>query len=190
MERELLLLGLLRQERMYGYQLHEFIERDLSTCTDLKKPTAYYLLEKMARQGWISETEEREGHRPPRRVYQITPEGEEHFQQLLRENLASYSATRFAGDAGLAFADALPPDEVLGLLHRRRTALAEDLAAARAVPAHEGSIQLVIDHRVFHLETELRWLDEVISRFAANGQNGTQLNTEQEECHTRGAKDD
>jgi DNA-binding PadR family transcriptional regulator len=167
MERELLLLGLLRQARMYGYQLHEFIERDLATCTDLKKPTAYFLLDKMAKQGLISETEEREGNRPPRRVYQITPEGERFFQRLLRENLGGYSMTRFTGDVGLAFADALSAGEVLELLGQRRAALAADLAAARAVPRHEGTLQLVIDHRIVHLEAELGWLDEVIARFAA-----------------------
>jgi DNA-binding PadR family transcriptional regulator len=167
MERELLLLGLLRQMRMYGYQLHEFIERDLATCTDLKKPTAYFLLDKMTKQGWITQSEEREGNRPPRRVYQVTAEGELAFQRLLRENLGGYSMTRFAGDVGLAFANALPASEVLELLHRRLVALTADLTAARATPRHEGSIQLVIDHRVVHLEAEQRWLDAVIARFVA-----------------------
>lgn len=167
MERELLLLGLLRQSQMHGYQLHEFIERDLATCTDLKKPTAYFLLDKMTRQGWVSQTEAREGNRPPRRVYQVTAEGEQVFQRLLRENLGGYSMTRFAGDVGLAFADALQPTEALELLHQRRAALADDLVAARAVPRHGGSLQFVIEHRIAHLEAELRWLDDVIARFAA-----------------------
>ena len=50
MERELLLLGVLRQGEMHGYQLHDFIERSLAFCTDLKKPTAYFLLDKMGSQ--------------------------------------------------------------------------------------------------------------------------------------------
>ena len=41
-------------------------------CSDLKKPTAFFLLDKMAQNGWISWTEEQEGNRPPRRNYQIT----------------------------------------------------------------------------------------------------------------------
>ena len=41
MDRELLLLGLLRRSDMHGYQLHEFIERDLATVsyTHLTLPT-------------------------------------------------------------------------------------------------------------------------------------------------------
>src|SRR5689334_23474740 len=120
MERELLLLGLLRRSHMYGYQLHEFIERDLATCSDLKKSTAYFLLDKMTRQGWITQHEEREGNRPPRRVYQVTPAGEAQFQKLLHENLSSYTPARFGGDIGLMFADTLPAAEAQRLLRRRR----------------------------------------------------------------------
>src|SRR5689334_24991696 len=109
MDRELLLLGLLRRAHMHGYQLHEFIERDLATCTDLKKPTAYFLLDKMTRLGWITQREEREGNRPARRVYQVTAAGEAQFQQLLRENLSGSATTRFTGDIGLIFADTLAP---------------------------------------------------------------------------------
>ena len=170
MERELLLLGLLRQMDMHGYRLAEFIERDLTTCTDLKKSTAYFLLDKMVKQGWITQHQEQEGNRPPRRVYRITPEGEAQFQQLLRENLASHTPAKFIGDIGLSFVDTLDRDEALVLLRQRRAALEGDLAAARAVPKHEGAWQLLIEHRVVHLEAELRWLDEVLARLAGVSQ--------------------
>ena len=51
MERELLLLGFLRREQAHGYRLNEFIEREMTACTDIKKPTAYFLLDKMAHEG-------------------------------------------------------------------------------------------------------------------------------------------
>jgi len=166
MDRELLLLGLLRQMDMHGYRLAEFIERDLTICTDLKKPTAYFLLDKMVKQGWITQHQEQEGNRPPRRVYRITAEGETQFQRLLRENLATYTSATFVGDVGLAFVEALDQTEAQTLLTQRRTALAADLEAARAVPKHAGSWQLLIEHRILHLESELRWLDEVLNRLA------------------------
>lgn len=166
MDRELLLLGLLRQMDMHGYRLAEFIERDLTICTDLKKPTAYFLLDKMVKQGWITQHQEQEGNRPPRRVYRITAEGETQFQRLLRENLATYTSATFVGDVGLAFVEALDQTEARTLLTQRRTALAADLEAARAVPKHAGNWQLLIEHRILHLESELRWLDEVLNRLA------------------------
>src|SRR5512143_3766898 len=113
MERELLLLGFLRREQAHGYRLNEFIEREMATCTDLKKPTAYFLLDKMAQRGWVSWAEEREGNRPPRRIYQITTEGEVQFQKLLRASLANYEPHKFTDDIALAFSDILPHTELL-----------------------------------------------------------------------------
>lgn len=164
MERELLLLGLLQQQDMHGYQLHEFIERYMQSCIDLKKSTAYYLLDKLAKEGLILSSEEREGNRPPRQVYKLTPAGQAHFLNLLRQNLVTYLPARFPGDIGLAFADSLPPPETRALLQIRRNALAEALAIAEQTPAHTGSLQLLIDHQIAHLRSELAWLDEVIDR--------------------------
>ena len=164
MERELLLLGLLREQGMHGYQLLEFIDTQMASCVDLKKPTAYFLLEKMAAAGWIRFEQGQEGNRPPRRVYNITTEGEAVFQRLLRENLGSYEPARFASDIGLAFVDTLPPEEALGLLRQRRAAAQVQLAAVQAAPEHPGSAQLMIEHQVHHLTSELDWLDKIIER--------------------------
>jgi DNA-binding PadR family transcriptional regulator len=166
MERRLLLLGLLRQEEMHGYQLHEFIERYMQTCVDLKKSTAYYLLDKMEDKGWITSSEEQEGNRPRRQVYRLTAAGEEQFQQLLRENLAGYWPARFAGDVGISFLDALPAEEALPLLQQRRAALAAALTAAQDAPPHAGTLQLLLEHQVAHLEAELSWLDRLLDRLA------------------------
>ena len=166
MERELLLLGLLRQSNMHGYRIIEFIERDLSICTDLKKPTAYFLLDKMAHNGWIEWAEEQEGNRPPRRIYRITAQGEAQFQTLLRESLSHYEPHKFTDDIALAFADALPGGELTVLLRQRREALRSLLEAANATPPHPGLVQLVIEHHRFHLDSELRWIDELIARIS------------------------
>jgi DNA-binding PadR family transcriptional regulator len=163
MHRKLLLLGLLRRQHMHGYQLLEFLEGPLAVCTDLKKPTAYYLLNQMSADGWIEEQVEQEGNRPPRRVYRLTAAGEAQFQALLRQNLAAYTPARFEGDISLAYLDQLPPAEAHRLLEARRHALAAALQAARAAPAHIGSLQLLIDHQQRHLQAELDWLETVLA---------------------------
>lgn len=171
MERKLLLLGLLRRQKMHGYQLHEFIDRYLSTCVDLKKSTAYYLLDKMAAEGLISESEAQVGNRPPRRVYSLTEVGERHFQALLRQNLAGYWPAYFAGDLGLAFLDHMEADEAMALLQERRRLLVQALARAESAPQHPGSMQYVVAHQKAHLLAELRWLDEVLAELAGPGKS-------------------
>lgn len=167
MERELLLLGLLRRQEMHGYELHDFIERYMQTCVNLKKPTAYYLLSKMAKAGYVTETEEQSGNRPPRRIYHITAAGEARFQTLLRENLAAYHPAQFGGLVGLVFLDEIAAVEARPLLKQRRITLATTLATIRSVPPHPGSMQHVIAHQIMHLENELNWLDNIIKSLKA-----------------------
>jgi DNA-binding PadR family transcriptional regulator len=165
MERELLLLGLLRQGKTHGYQLNEFIERDMGHFINLKKPTAYALLDRMEKQGWITQVRTQEGNRPPRHTFTITEDGERRYQELLRDNLSAFADSFFAGDVGLTFIHDVPPREAVELLEKRRSGLLEELATMRDVPQHEGGSQLAIDHRRVHLESELRWLEALIERF-------------------------
>jgi DNA-binding PadR family transcriptional regulator len=164
MERELLLLGLLRSQNMHGYQLHEAIDSHLGMGVQLTKPTAYRLLSSMAEDGWVTSREEQEGNRPPRRVYAITPQGEVAFQRLLRENLANYQPSDFTCHIGLAFLDELPAEEALPLLHRRHAAMEELSHSTRAHGEHPGSLQLILERQMHLLAAELEWLDTVIAR--------------------------
>jgi DNA-binding PadR family transcriptional regulator len=168
MDNRLLLLGLLRQHRRHGYELAAFIDGQMNTCTDMKKPTAYFLLDKMTSEGWVTTQEEREGNRPIRRVYSLTPKGEAAYAQLLRENLAEYAPSIFTGDIGLAFLDELPAAEAGVLLGQRRAALAQKLAHSLSAPAHGGSIQLLLDHQIHHLSSELAWLDGLMAKLQAS----------------------
>ena len=164
MERELLLLGVLRSQDMHGCQLHEAIESHLGMGVQLTKPTAYRLLSNMAEDGWVTYREEQEGNRPPRRVYLITAQGEVAFQRLLRENLANYQPAGFIRQIGLAFLDELSAREALPLLYRRRAGMEELLESTRAHCEHPGSLQLMLEHQVHLLAAELDWLDTVIAR--------------------------
>jgi DNA-binding PadR family transcriptional regulator len=166
MNRRLLLLGLLRSQEMHGYQLNDFIDSHLGAAVELKKPTAYRLLNKMADDGWITFTEEREGKRPPRRVYAIAPEGETAFQYLLRESLAGYEHCGFPGATGFLFLHAIPVNEAIPLLEQRRAQVGSFLKEARAHEMDHGSLQLVLSHQTRHLETELHWLGQVIDHLA------------------------
>jgi DNA-binding PadR family transcriptional regulator len=174
MERELLLLGLLRSQEMHGYQLHEAIDSHLGMGVQLTKPTAYRLLNNMDEDGWVTYREEQEGNRPPRRVYAITAQGEVVFERLLRENLANYQPAEFTCQIGLAFLDELSAKEALPLLYRRRAGMEELLESTRAQGVHPGSLQLVLERQVHQLAAELDWLDTVIARIQTT-QSGTSV---------------
>jgi DNA-binding PadR family transcriptional regulator len=163
MERKLLLLGLLRKQEMHGYQINELIDAHLGTSIQLKKPTVYKLLGIMVDDGWIKYHEEQEGNYPIRRVYKITPKGEEAFQQLLRQNLVDYRPVSFLGSIGIVYLDTLSEEEAAALLHQRRAEVESFKQKIADDEQHQGGFQLMLSYHLSHLKAELEWLDEVIS---------------------------
>ncbi len=163
MKDKLLLLGVLKQSEMHGYQLYDFIEQNLASCTTLKKPSAYFLLSKMEQEGLVQVVEQRIGNRPPRKVYRLTQAGERLFQQLLQENLSQFTPTVFPGDIGIAFLDQIPIEQGVRLLRKRLQKMQVHLAHLETIPPHRGSASLLIKHQIQHLHNEIQWLREVIA---------------------------
>jgi len=164
MEKKLLLLGILRDHAMHGYQINEMLTQDASIGMTLKKANAYKLLNQMAADGWISYREEREGNRPPRRVYAIAPAGEAAFQRLLRESLVAYAAPQMPSVIAYSYLNELPVDEAVALLRERQQMVNKRFHQLEATPpemlqAHLGMVYL---HRFY--AAELEWLDEIINQ--------------------------
>ena len=118
-ERSLLLLGLLTAQDRHGYEINDFIERTLHHVISLKKATAYQLLDRLESHGLIGSRVEQHGQRPNRRVYHITPAGQERFAQMLRDQLAREEALILTGNVPVMFAENLTPAETLDALRRR-----------------------------------------------------------------------
>jgi DNA-binding PadR family transcriptional regulator len=147
---------------MHGYQINELIDAHLGTSIQLKKPTVYKLLASMVDDGWIRYHEEQEGNYPTRRVYQVTPGGEEAFQRLLRQSLAAYQPISYMGNIGIVFLDALAKDEAVSLLHQQRQKVERLAGTLQADEQHQGGFQLMLSYHLSQLSAELAWLDEVI----------------------------
>jgi DNA-binding PadR family transcriptional regulator len=164
MEKKLLLLGVLRGQEMHGYQLSHHLGHGGGMAVTLTKSNAYKLLGKMEEEGWVTHHEEREGNRPPRRVYAITPEGEAAFQRLVRESLAAYPSPEFPGVVALNYLDALPAEEAVSLLGERREKIAAQLGEIDAIPADVRGMHLGMEYLHRFYSGELQWLDEVIGQ--------------------------
>jgi len=163
MEQKLLVLGLLMNAEMHGYQINEMIEAHLGSGVQIKKSLIYKLLGTMADEGWLTYTEEQAGNRPPRRVYAINADGKSAFHRLLRESLGDYKPADLLGHIAIGYLDMLPADESLPLLEQRRQKLTHLLEETQNLGTHPGSGQLIIDHQIHHLQSELAWLDHVIN---------------------------
>ena len=167
MEKKLLILGVLRSQHMHGYQLNEHLEHNLGMAITLKKSNAYKLLSKMEQEGWVTAHEEREGNRPPRRVYAITPEGEAAFNRMLRKSLAAYPPPEFPGAVALDFLDQLPPDEAVSLLEQRRGIVEQRSHELEAVPDSVRQMHLGMEYLHRYYSAELEWIDEILGSLEA-----------------------
>ena len=161
MEKKLLLLGVLRDHEMHGYQLNEMLGQGSGIPIKLSKPNAYKLLNKMEQDGWVTYREEQEGNRPPRRVYTITDEGERAFQRMLRNSLAAYSVPEFPSSVALNYLELLPKHEAVALLQQRREKIVVHFNEMDGMPTevremHPGIEYLFRFYR-FEIDHQLTW---------------------------------
>lgn len=164
-ERTLLILGLLKSQSQHGYQINDFIERNLGRVSDMKKATAYSLLKKLNESGLIEATTEQEGNRPAKQVYSITPAGEEKFFKLLRMSLVQVNDYLPHGDIGICFMDQLPANEVIGYLQERLSKTEELLTTYEQVPSHVNhlyGVNLTIKHRIALFRCDIEWMKQTI----------------------------
>lgn len=167
--RSLVLLGLLMAQSQHGYQINEFIENNLSMITNMKKPTAYATLDKLSKQGYIEVSTEREGNRPPRKVYTINEKGRAYFYELLHENLSSGDAVEYEGDIGLMFIEHLPLDRAVNALQKRLAKTEQGYQMLIHMPDHGTAIgvNLAIAHKIKMQEAEISFLKETIEKLSA-----------------------
>ena len=102
MSTPLVILGLLRERPLYGYEIKHIIEDRMGDWTNIAFGSIYYALDKMAEEHLIEKVgTEQEGGRPSRTVYGITAAGREEFLRLLCEVWREVERHTFTFDIGL-----------------------------------------------------------------------------------------
>ncbi len=155
----LVVLWLLVEHPLHGYQIKRVLsDPGLTYWFPIEFASIYSVLRFLERTGCARRVRtEREGRRPLRRRYAITPKGRGYFADLLREAWRRPSPVAQPVDVAVAAMSELPEDEVRALLAERRDALAERLRhldrAARSAPARE-----MVERARAVTRGELEWL--------------------------------
>src|SRR6476620_3536450 len=88
---EIAILGLLNESPMHGYELRKRLSSLLGSFRAFSYGSLYPTLRRLSEAGWIEERIDedlisRAGRsRRAKRVYRLTADGKEHFQQLLEQ---------------------------------------------------------------------------------------------------------
>jgi len=166
--RSLLLLGLLMSDSQHGYQIHDFIEKNLTFISNMKKATAYSLLDKLSKDGFIDVSVEFDGNRPPRKVYSINESGRKQFYHLLVKNLSAAESIFYEGDIGFMFLDYLSLNEAIDSLQTKYEVLKEKYNTINHLSIHECSsgVTIAMNHKKRMLEADLSFITETIQQLS------------------------
>lgn len=81
----IVILSLLRQRDMYGYQIAQELSRQSNGKIEMQEGSLYPVLYKLEEQGYISEKRVLVGKRMTRIYYHLDQSGEERLKELIRE---------------------------------------------------------------------------------------------------------
>lgn len=182
---ELAVLGLLHEAPMHGYQLRKQLHARLGTFRAFSWGSLYPTLRRLQRAGLIAETGEaggeatEEGVEPPastrargswgrrgRRVFELTADGKDRFDELVAEaGPQTWDDESFG--VHLAFFSRTPVEVRMRILEGRRRRVEERREGLRSTLSRASE---QIDHYTRELhrlglestEREVRWLNELI----------------------------
>ena len=164
---EVVVLGLLAEEPLHGYELIErFRARALGRWTEAGRASVYQSLQRLEDAGHVGGHDEEGAGAPDRRVYRITRPGRDRLRAGLRERLAGEASFRSDAAAALGQVHALPRDEAAAALDDHAGALrsllhgaASDRARVAASPGPANAVAAaMLELQELLAAAELEWL--------------------------------
>lgn len=164
------ILGLLAQRPRHGYELRAAFEAVAGgeENWDVKPAQVYTTLARLEKSGLVAEHAVEQGAGPEKRIYAITPQGQEALSGWLAEGTRpGHQRDEFY----LKLMSALVSEaaDPYRMIHFQRTLLYRELHAITdqrlsADSSRELAKLLLLDKAAMHLEADLRWLDMTEAR--------------------------
>ncbi|WP_241251807.1 PadR family transcriptional regulator [Candidatus Protofrankia californiensis] len=190
----LAVLGLLNERPMHPYEMSTTMrERHKEDSIKLTYGSLYTVVDALAHNGYITARETlREGRRPERTIYEITPAGRTELYDWMSELVSTPAKEYLRFEAALSMLAVLTPEDTVRLLTERRNRLIlqiEHSHAGEALAVRKGLPRLfTLETEYFSAltEAELRYVDELISEITNRTLDGIHI---WDAIHTRGETD-
>ncbi|CAG0964735.1 hypothetical protein ARNL5_01208 [Anaerolineae bacterium] len=166
---ELAILSLLSEKPTYDHELHRLIEeRGLRRWTAIGNSSMYYVLDKLETQGLV----QRMSGETSKRMYQISAAGMGVLQTSVTDLLSTPRAYDKSFELGLANLHILKTHQVQTALTSRQQDLTAQLSRLQEMvdsgsTADSFQANALFAHRIAMIKAELAWLDDFITRWAA-----------------------
>jgi DNA-binding PadR family transcriptional regulator len=171
------LLAMLSMRPMHGYEVRQTMEaRHMHKWANIQYGSIYRGLQQLTREGLLEEEgAEREGNRPTRTIYKVTPQGQEELLKLLREAWTRPHPSASPVDIALSLFMFLSQDELVHLIEKRLQMLdeiadmmgagqANFLATQERPEGIKAMVQDLFLHRKSQLEAERQWAKYILER--------------------------
>jgi DNA-binding PadR family transcriptional regulator len=173
----LAVLVLLYERPMHPYEMAATLrERRKEDSIKLRYGSLYTVIELLVKARFIAAKKTtRDGNRPERTVYEITPAGETEMRSWMREIVSTPVKEYPQFEAALSLLPVLPPEEATDVLETRVEFLKKDIEQINAGLQQAKATKLPslfsieTEYRLAGLETELGFVTALIERIRKDG---------------------
>jgi DNA-binding PadR family transcriptional regulator len=185
---ELVVLGLLNQEPMHGYQIyHEIEKRNMETWAQVNLASIYNTLDRLRKGKMVQAKKEKPGRMPEREVFHITEKGKQMLSALVEEAICDSRMPENNFCVGVAFLFGLSKKKALECLKIRKKNLKrieEHLKKLKKDFEHQLPFnwKFILSHGIDHLRMETGMLDDLKRQILklknwSSGMNNIQLDS-------------
>lgn len=173
MSTRLVILGILKNKPLHGYEIKHIIEDHMGEWTNIAFGSIYFALNMLNQDGYVErEAVRKVGNRPSRSIYKITDKGRKEYINLLRKTWETLERVYFPLDIALAFSYDLPETEVKKYIKKRMMYFEEKskyLKERKKEKLGQEDIpktaEYIFTHSEYHLEAEYNWLKSILDNY-------------------------
>ncbi|MEV6440559.1 PadR family transcriptional regulator [Amycolatopsis sp. NPDC051716] len=161
----LAVLSVVQERPMHPYEMAAVLkQRGKDADMPIKWGSLYTVVANLEKHRFIEAVESvKDGGRPERTVYRITPAGREEFEDWVRELVGTVDREPPRFKAGLSMIGVLGPDQAISRLRERLEQLGERAEAHRAVleqlrPLMPRLFLVEVEYDLAMTEAEARWV--------------------------------
>ncbi|MGW4521421.1 PadR family transcriptional regulator [Amycolatopsis sp. NPDC004378] len=176
----LAVLSAVVERPMHPYEMATVLkQRGKEADLPIKWGSLYTVVANLEKHGFVEAVESvRDGARPERTVYRITPAGHAEMEDWVRELVGTLDREPPRFKAGLSLMGVLGPDQAAALLRQRAADLDERAAAQRASleqlrPVTPRIFLVEVEYDLAMTEAEARWVRAFLADLTSGAVPGT-----------------
>ncbi len=160
---EYLILGVLAGENLHGYDLYQYLEKNLALIWTLGRSQTYALLSRMEQAGLVAHERQAQEKRPDRKTFSLTPTGRKVFDQWVEVPVAHIRDLRFEFLAKIHFLEKGNQKTLGKLIEGQQEVCRGKMTrmAERKGAASSGMERLTYDYRFSQAEAALQWMEDL-----------------------------